>query len=181
MIRHIIVEGMDGTGKSTLVNQLLTGLPEFRAHTKAARSIEGPDLATLDKWVVEDTNTLDKQSPSIFDRHPLVSETVYGPIVRDGLPGLFNMPWWVDTMRARVALRCLLIICKPPVAVVGDNLNRDPEGQMPGVMEKAMPLYHEYLRVADQWPGAQIRYNYTKHKVETLRQAIRSIIPGGTK
>lgn len=181
MIRHIIVEGMDGTGKTTLLDTLLARLPDMKPHAKAARSVEGPHLPTLDHWVVEDTKTLAEAPMSIYDRHPLVSEPIYGPVIRGGVPGLFQQSWWVGAMTAEVAHHALLIYCNPPLPQVQTNLRRDPDNQMKGVIERAPDLYYRYAAATNRWPGVQMRYDYTRNKVSTLLNMIRLIIPQEVK
>lgn len=70
---HIIVEGPDNSGKTTLVN--------FIAPRMGFQIVkgEGPP-ASAEEWV----ERMKRPSPTyaIFDRHTAVSEPIYGPILR---------------------------------------------------------------------------------------------------
>lgn len=175
-IRHIILEGMDGTGKTTLLDTLLARLPQMKPHNRSSWVSAGPK-PDLDQWTLEDTKTIGTHPMSIYDRHPLVSEPIYGPIIRGGVPGLFNQDWWVNAMTAEVAHHALLIYCNPPLTVVQQNLRQSEDNQMKGVVEKAPDLYYRYAVVSNRWPGVQLRYDYTRNKLATLLNMIRLVIP----
>lgn len=185
---HIIVEGMDGSGKTTLIdalienctNNALPGAPEpfFVKHRKASTSVGGP-VAWLDQWVQDDMNVSPYMAmPTIYDRHPLVSELIYGPICRNRLPGRFNDKNWVAHYRRRlIRMVSVTIFCNPGFETIATNVTADPSNQMDGVVRERMALYTEYAKTADRWPGMQMRYNYTTTSVEDVIHALRKVFP----
>lgn len=174
-IRHIIIEGMDGTGKSTLLDKLLWEFKLLRPARKASTSIGGP-VANLDEWVTNDIEEMATRPASVYDRHPLVSEPVYGPICRQRLPGKFNHKWWLDTQTRHIAHHCLLLFCNPPGDVVMRNVLANQDDQMPGVVDNYADLYRAYNTAANAWPGVQLRYDYTRSDTRTLFRYIEMVM-----
>lgn len=160
-LRHVILEGPDGSGKTYLKEQILRDRPQFRPHVRAADSLAGPDLGTLSEWVINDTSSIATQRPSVYDRHPLVSEPIYGPICRNSVPGMFNKDWWVRSMSFRVAQSALLVVCMPPLVDVATSLRHGGQ-HMDGVVENIDKIYAEYQRVWSTWPGVLVRHDYTR-------------------
>lgn len=170
MLRHIVVEGPDGAGKTTLIDKIVKGFG-YVQHPRASRSVEGP-VADLDQWVVNDLNGLGKFPPSIFDRHPLISEPIYGPICRGKVPGNFNQTWWVNTMRARLACHALVILCLPPFDIVKDQATK--AAQMPGVLDNLPRIYDAYQRMT--WVGVQMRYDRTRVDWMSMAPVLRQVV-----
>jgi hypothetical protein len=155
---HIIVEGMDGTGKTTLIKSLVDRLGMVQ-HPKASTPLGGP-VKDLDDWV--DYELLRRKEPGIYDRHPVISEPVYGTIVRGVLPGMFNHPGWVRRSVNRLVRSGHAVVwCVPPWDEVRANTG-DPSQHMVGVTANALMLYNTY-RVLSRgwWPGDQYVYDYT--------------------
>ena len=157
----VILESADGGGKTTLANRLLKGTGKPTLLVK--RSGPPGDLETLNfqaQWI----NDQAKSGLNIIaDRHPLISEAIYAPIVRK----VQGPPWtMVDVAAAMLKARpgaLLLIYCRTwtDSMVAGAHV----EEQMEGVHENYDPLVAEY----DRWMGhferagvPFIRYDYRK-------------------
>lgn len=163
MKRHLIIEGCDGTGKDTLIRQLRLDMPEYMLHDRASHSINGP-VAGLDEWVEADNMVLHRIGPHIYNRHPLISEPIYGPH-REGRPThpAFRDKTWLDLHRSLTAAFSILIIVQPPWSVVNDILiTQGPHEHMAGVYENRRYIYEQYR--AFTWPGIMLRYNRTATK-----------------
>lgn len=182
MKKHIIVEGMDGSGKTTLIRELLKyltpsypGYSHYAKHERASSSVDGP-VKQLDQWVIDDTRLMPFLAPSIYDRHPLISEPIYGPICRGGVLGRFRVDSWVEIMRQSVANYALVIWCHPPL----DNIRQviGNEEQMAGVVDNLDRLHKEYARAMLVWPGAKIMYDRTKSNHTELINRLRTINGG---
>lgn len=167
-MRSIIVEGMDGSGKDTLIGALVERFPDHTLHERASTSIGGP-IANLAQWVAKDAKAMHSSGPWIYNRHPLISELIYAPR-RTVNPGL-SEPWtnaaWVAAYRRLVARESVVVICQPPFDVVRRTLERQgADSHMPGVYQNQGALYREYAKFV--WSGRLIRYDYTKDTVNSL-------------
>lgn len=167
MYGNVILEGPDGGGKTTLIRHFLQ--KGMRQHPRASHSTGGP-VPALDTWV---TNHSNPGTGWVFDRHPLISEPIYGPICRGKVPGQFNDLRWVEEETRRCAADNVLVLCLPPQAIARENAGKD--GQMVGVLDHYDEIYNAYLRL--WWPGVIIRYDYTRRwNVSDLMAHIDQVI-----
>lgn len=156
----IILEGPDGGGKTTLLNKLTraTGLP---AHERASHSTKGP-RDDLFLWTDNDIRTWHSQPLSIYDRHPLTSEHIYGPTVRGEIrPGFELTNPAIAHMRRYLRRHALVILCLPPLETVRQNVTGDFD-QMAGVLDNIDHIYECYRMMYQIWPldSHIARYNY---------------------
>lgn len=139
----VILEGPDGSGKSSLAGRLLkgTGYPTLLVK----RSGPPGDNETLEfqaRWIKEQAES---GLNIMADRHPLISEAIYKPTVRkEG-----NAPWNVfdvrDVLERYDFKHLLLIYCRPDFERMKKSSR--VEQQMPGVLSNFRALVEEY----DRW------------------------------
>lgn len=165
-IKHVIVEGVDGSGKDTLIRTLIKiapppypEFPHFSLHPRACTSTGGP-VSNLSAWVDEDMQYIEAMTPCIYNRHPLISEPIYGPVIRGYLPAGFNDRRWLDSRIDRLNEHCLVIFCDPGLKLIKDRIDRDP--QMPMVVNKLDELYELYRIDALNWNGPKFYYDSEK-------------------
>lgn len=168
--KHLIIEGMDGTGKDTLIGQLKEYFPDHTTHARASTSLGGP-VPHLTQWVTDDLLELERRSDLrwIYNRHPLLSENIYRPfrfVKREAESGFWNDLRWLRYMRTQLGKHAMVVICQPPFHVVRQNLNNSADQHMPGVVENVIDLYNSYANLT--WPGALVRYDYTCETPGTL-------------
>jgi len=121
--RMVIVEGPDGSGKTTLTGQLSEdlGLPVLRHETLS--STEGPtDPAALVKWWRE---RISKDTPGIYDRCFFISELMY-QMVQRGRPLTVLGPQMADGIHDLWVADPILIFCMT-----------DWETEMPQIQSRA--------------------------------------------
>ena len=158
-MKHVVVEGPDGSGKTNLVNELLSrlGIPQ---HPRFVKSTGGPP-ADLDIRMMQDFNSpLYQRHAHLYDRHPIISEPIYGPIVRGGSDGMFKIGSWVQQYRDRLSSIAVVVFCIPPLKEVKNNVGNPDVEQMTGVAASINELYAAYHALAHRWPGALI-HDYT--------------------
>lgn len=159
----IIVEGMDGSGKTSLVERLNYHL-RLPIHARASSSLDGP-VPNLFQWALADVID-DQQEFSVYDRHPLVSEYIYGPITRGQMdPRFFTAAGRAISSKFRA--RNMVIFCDPGLDEVKKNLARDTD-QMEGVRSQLEPLYWAYKTFAHYWPGRRHMWNYLEDDYDTI-------------
>lgn len=171
----IIVEGPDGAGKTTLIQELQYLHPGLEVHPRFCTSTGGP-IANLSEAVFKDTTA--RPTSFIYDRHPVVSEYVYRTAIQG--PQELSDAFLSDAMarvRQRIAKHSLMIWCLPPLATVRRNIAGDV-GQMPGVEMNIDQIYALYRQHRVFWPGRSIVFDYTNHTVswEDLRHVLADTV-----
>lgn len=117
----LIVEGPDGSGKTQLVEKLRgdLGLPV------APRVVRADTTAMVDlaKWTEDNVDAGFQKT--LFDRHRLISEPIYGPILRGRQETSFmDMGWMADLNWRFYALKPIIIYCMPDIRTIWANVNR---------------------------------------------------------
>lgn len=159
MIQIIVIEGSDGAGKTGLLERLHNdlGIP---VHSRAViSSIEGPRADIYD-WARRDLDAYYQQQCHLYDRHPFVSEYVYGPIVR----GYVHPDFLHNDARSllrKFSRNVLMLYCDPGVDEVLRNIHRSADDQMEGVSENARRIYYSYAGYMVNFPGQVITWDYT--------------------
>jgi hypothetical protein len=154
----IIVEGPDGGGKSTLVQKLAEdlGLPV----SERIVSKDAEMMGDLEQWVNENLNA--GMQAMIFDRHRLISEPIYGPVLREKpQPGFDDWYWVKESLRRFYLMDPFLIYCIPPFKTVLDNLQYDENNEV--VQNNIRTIYwlYFYQCMRDINHPFCLRYDYT--------------------
>ena len=152
----IIVEGPDGAGKTTLVQELASeiGLKIGERATKDRSRLY--EVTRRDTYTALSKAVKANKKPQIWDRL-FFSEMVYAPIV-GGRDVEFSAKEQTFVKRVLIALECPIIMCRPPLETVEKNV-LDSE-QMGGVAENVRGIYNAYGSVAEGMPFITW-YDYT--------------------
>lgn len=154
----IVLEGPDGSGKTTLLKQLAEHYStSLVVHERASEGVKGP-VDDLYQWAHDDLYSWLIQPLSLYDRHPLVSEYIYGPVIRGSIdPRFFHSP-----LRRLFARRALTIVCLPPQDVVRRAVS--DERDMPGVSTHIDTIWTLYASLKASWPCATglLYYDWTE-------------------
>jgi hypothetical protein len=154
----IVVEGPDGAGKSGLVQRIAEHL-KIPVHARACKSTSGP-IDQLYEWARHDVTSLRWQPFSVYDRHPLVSEYIYGPITRQSVSPQFYTRQ-AAKLSEQFAHQVLIVYCDPGVGEVLENVLKGKH--MDGVAEHASRLYYAYKSFMHYWPGNRpVVWDYTQ-------------------
>jgi hypothetical protein len=136
----IILEGPDGGGKSTLAKQLavLWDLPI------AERVVSKDTEAMIDLKAWTEENVRNMGPLQVYDRHRLISEPIYGPILRAGRPqpGFESLGWLSAMTQEFYRHQPIIIYCIPPLEVVMENLRDDPDNEV--VRDQIQSIYALY-------------------------------------
>lgn len=175
----IIVEGMDGTGKTTLVQQLA-----HRLDMKPKKFVKssGPDedykltlvaSTTSEIYELETASAEGRSIKRLYDRFPLISEAIYGSILRGH--NCFGDRYY--SLRSRLlALKTVIIYCRPEKDVIQNNVQQVP--QMSGVLEHFDELLDAYDKLFLEFTETPVNsyitiFDYTRDKIEELIYKIR--------
>lgn len=173
----IIVEGPDGSGKTSFVRSLknMTGL---QLATKAVSSEMKAQVHIED--YIERSISL-SLTHLIYDRFALISGPIYGPFFGMKPPNIcFKDPVKFHTWLQRFRLaRPLIIYCLPPWDVVAENLQKTFQPQGVG-MEVWEGIYWAYWAKAHQDfsdPGYDTYiYDYTTDSLHLVVNWVRHMI-----
>lgn len=160
----IIVEGPDGSGKSSLAEKLCVELKIPIAPKAVSGSMR--IMTPLPKYI---DDSLAGFRRIIYDRHALISGPIYTCAMRKKVQEAFDdfgqMSSWYNRFRA---IGPLTIICLPPVDEVWKNCQRDEDNRrlFPD-RERVEAVYYQYLTYAAKEPECLL-YDYTQPNDEQL-------------
>lgn len=169
----IVVEGPDGAGKSTLIREIQSEFPITLAPRVVSKDAEA--MVDLVKWVEEDNAKLGQGV--VYDRHRLISEPIYGAILRaQAEPGFDDIDWLERMMRQFYSKKPTLIYCLPPREVVKNNVFADRDnsvvrGDSGSVIERIYNLYVARAAVDVGCRRAYI-YDYTSTPLKLIMGTI---------
>lgn len=160
----IIVEGMDNSGKSTLVDKL-SGDLKLLAIVNRRRP---KDLQSSWDYVTR-VMPLAQKFPVIMDRWQSISEPIYGPICRGS--HIFDLEAINDQhhyVMEQLGYEPLIIYCRPSLDRIRNFGTRD---QMAGVIDHADELVEAYdqsmSEISHRFP--LISWNFEVNHYEVLR------------
>lgn len=152
----IIIEGPDGSGKTTLIKQLagVTQLPI------APRVVSKDAEAQVDlvEWVEQ--NLKQGFQATMFDRHRLISEPIYGPTLRAKAEPMFdNFIWLSNQLHRFYGMGPVIIYCLPPFEAVWESVRSDPDNKVVHDERTARAIYNLYVT------RASLDYTRMGHRV----------------
>lgn len=167
----IVVEGPDGAGKTTLINELATqfDLPiEPKIVDSSMRT-----LASKKAWC--ESNVSQGFQPRLFDRHCLISEPIYNSITRSSFDPGFDDLQWYSAMMTMFYRGCkpVIIYCLPSLETIQSNIVDDPD-QPRRVKDGIRKIYAQYVAkaAADVPLAGALAYDYTKAVPGVLQRTI---------
>jgi hypothetical protein len=169
----IIVEGPDGSGKTTLVKHLAEKY-DIPIGNKVVGTDTKPLIEDLQNWV--ETNLKGGLQWKLFDRHRLISEPIYQSAMRrEAQPGFDDIKWFTSRMIDFTRIRPFIVYCLPPYDLVHNNLRDDPDNYV--VQQYMTQIYPAYVAVAagDVARGQAVLFDYNQDagfmRIDTLFQA----------
>jgi hypothetical protein len=162
----IHVEGTDGSGKSTLVPILAKGL------SCEVVPSEGP-AKSWDDCLIRVGKRL--RPGIVCDRSSgLVSELVYGPVLRGGCITQEDRMW--DVVKILIVHGVKFVYCRPPATRIKPEFFDDEAPEVvAGVKAKEAELlarYDDVMVTIEQIGGTIVRYDWTIDTVEDLIQCV---------
>ena len=135
MMKRVIVEGPDGSGKSTLIASLMARFPQLELFP-SYKHVE-QDL-TIEQYIDLGLSPDGPVYPRLHDRF-FYSELIYGPILRGKIS---ISPQKVRTVRSLLGDTAFLIYCRLPYEELVKRAQINEQKQ--GVLENLSRIYHDY-------------------------------------
>ena len=165
----IILEGADGSGKTSLATRIRKDLDEYTLFLKSSGPPSIGQLADVIGWLA----SVPTRIPLVCDRLSVISEYVYGPIIRGKCLHGLTPEQIANWLRARPSL---VIHCRPSYSALAAGVRK--EVQMDGVILNHRHIikgYDELMGLLRE-EGAEIKpYDYTGPP-QLILDSIRSFI-----
>jgi len=172
-MKRIIVEGMDATGKTTLINELVS-----RFHNLEIIVNERGPEQNFNYWLP--AILWDRDPTGLIPIHDrfFYSELVYGKVLR----GHTNIALSIEgVVRDTIREQALLIYSRPPVDIIRSSLGDNRE-QMNGVRETWSELLSEYDRVMaveqDYYKERYVIWNWYMDSSEDIAKKVERYLDG---
>jgi len=163
----IIVEGVDGSGKTTLINKLQKDLNVITVKSPRPKNYQDcKDLLARTLLLAENTNIL-------CDRIGIISEPIYGPVCRH----ILGFPPKAEAEQMLWAMNSIIVYCNPGLEFCQKNVESHP--QMSGVKDNLPQLhnaYQEWMGQLEMGSVCVIPYDYTEDSYTDLIDEISGMI-----
>lgn len=155
----VVVEGPDGAGKSTLIDNIR--LASDKHYVSLRRS--GPpkrieEITYIIRWIEKHSGP----TPLILDRHPFISEAIYGSLLRGKslLEGYYTMYDIEEHFKVHIDH---ILFCRPPTETIMRKMHENP--QLTGVHEKIEEIatkYDQTMLLLESWGVRIVRYDWER-------------------
>jgi len=156
---RIVIEGIDGSGKSYLANQVLSYLGEQGHYIPGYNRVIG-HKPPMPQWWMDQLAYNPVGKVVVHDRF-FYPELIYGPVLRGTLVMDQSVQRYVQEFLRH---RALLIYCRPPISTISKGIEK--EHQMKGVKEHFNDLLLAYdqlmINEANVMDGRFHKYDWTE-------------------
>lgn len=162
-MKVIILEGPDGSGKTTLAKVLAEDHKYKIVHNGP------PETKELDLFYIGQLYGANSDSkPTVFDRLHL-GERIYGNVMRN--KSLINPMEEKIIERHSEAMDAQIVLCLPPWRIVLENWVRNAANEYVDSVAKLETIYDAYLKLL--YSGRPyVWFDYTRHRVHSFAEAL---------
>ena len=164
----IVLEGADGTGKTTLAKRLCDRLNASYIHMSVPDPINKP----FDYWWSRIEPILARGSKALVIDRLLWSEEVYGSLFRGG-SALTDLDRW-QLEGWLLAQGAVIVRCRPPLEVVLKNTQRDAGGLHHG---QAEAVYRGF-NAPWQTPLPVVNFDFTREPIDGFVRDVTELVRG---
>lgn len=179
----LIVEGMDNTGKTTLIDYIVARIPFCKKVVSRSDLLFEKKIDEFMSWTYD--HIYDSQTANVvYDRFPVISEGVYGPVLR-GVNLFHNSTEWLDALKR--LRNPFIIYCRPDAHVIlnwGNNEHHGTEEHIKGFKANGMALIDAYddmmVKIAREHGFFIKRYDYRINSLPKLISLFQSYLSNPT-
>ena len=166
-----IVEGPDGTGKTTLLKKLRKSLPFYTwfvaSNSKPKSTV---DIVEYMEWL----SMIPPNQPLFSDRFPPISESIYGPVLRNKNLSPFQTPELADYLKK---LNAVIIYCAPRSPTIKANLKKNPQRSgLKTHIETIIQKYDSQMTAFENEGIEVFPHNYEQEDMCITPVAIKNIV-----
>lgn len=164
-MKIIILEGPDGSGKTTLAHVLMEHGYKYIHNGPPSEK----NLAAL--YIGQIAAAYASGKPTVFDRLHL-GERVYGPIMRE--KSLLDIDDEKAIERLTEAIDIQIVLCLPPWRVVLENWIQNSKNEYVDTMQALKKIYDAYVEL---WYSGRpyVTFDYTRHTVNSFARALMEL------
>lgn len=175
----IVVEGLDNTGKTTLVSKVLEEFPELIYRPSIGNK---HDLNVIQEQAHDEAFFWDKLKYTIADRSRLISEFIYNPVLQ-GRALAFTFHSFLEMFGSFLQQENLVILCHRNRLQLGSTF--DEREQLSGVRQhlgdldnQYSALYHtiHFLTIAAEGHTEVMKWSFEQHSDTIVYNAVRRYI-----
>lgn len=160
MNKIYVLEGADGTGKTTLAREIMKQKGAHYLHCSYDKSW---DIRSYHKQVMLVAQSLRKYQPVVIDRWA-PSEHVYGMVFRNGPSyDVMDMLWEADDPNVK------WIFCTHDNAVENHLKNKERRDEMFDDMQEVVKQFHQFIEATDFLAWSTFNFG-TMRKQEFVRK-----------
>lgn len=155
----IIIEGVDNSGKTVLGQKL----SEFFNYPLIHSPGHCPEMFDWTRKALRD------EEIKFYDRFPIISEGIYGPILRDGDD--FETEGGKKILNLFWGRRPMVIYCKPPLKIIKKKMGVQMEGVKKN-LELLLFSYDEHMNLLRRFGFVVMHYDYTDPQVYVILKLV---------
>lgn len=162
----IVVEGLDNTGKTTLVSKILERYPALKYRASIGNKHNPPQIA---RAAQDEAYSWDMMKRVVSDRSRIISEFVYTPLLGNRATA-YTYHTWLEMIGTFCQHEHLIVHCKRHRAKIIDDWHE--EDQLEGVRRHLAELDDRYDHLMDMmWFLSQI----TESKLRIVHYNFESV------
>lgn len=171
-MKLIILEGPDGSGKTTLARRLQAEHSFKIVHAGPPRHPLSEE-ATLRRYLLPVVAAHAAGKPVVFDRWHL-GELAYGPVLRGG--STLTVRAWQLLERFYAAIDLQVVLCLPPFKTCLNNWINNRDNELLCKAEDCTRVYAAYVKIwRSEFAHSYVRYDYTRHRDGAMAQALATL------
>lgn len=172
----IVVEGLDNTGKTTLVSKILEEFPELVYRPSIGNK---HDVTQIIDQAHDEAFAWSKLKHTVADRSRLISEYIYNPILKKR-PLAFSFHGFLEMFGSFLQQDNLVVLCHRNRLQIEGTFNE--REQLGGVRQhltdldnQYSALYHtiHFLTIAGQGHTAVMKWSFEQHSDTIVFNAVR--------
>jgi hypothetical protein len=162
----VVVEGPDGSGKTTLIKNLRNATRRYFVTLGSGGPPQNVlNVTCVTAWIAQMAMG---RVPVVCDRLSLISEPIYGEILRD--ENIFEGTYTTEDIKQFLLDHVdRVIYCRPPTSMINKQIESEP--QLEGVWANLPALVRKYdytMKMLKHWGVHVVEYDWARYENNLL-------------